>query len=495
MKRSVYFCFLPVLSSTAALINRTIDDTYGDTITHTFPVYEPAEAWSRSDACQSCYIYPDNRQRPPIPLGAGAAVDTAYVFNSTWHDTTYLAGNGSRPYTITVNFTGQAVYVYNIIANTANDTVTTTTLVFNLDGEDVGSYTHLVDSTGPQLVYNQPVYINSSIPDGQHTLVISTGGTDKSLVMFDYIQYTVEWDEAAGASSHRAMPASCSSTSASSRMSPPFVGGLIGGIVGGLIAILVIVASMHIVRRYKAFRAQRQGRSQGGWAQDPAGGETAMRETTPPDMRLSRGATNSTSSLLAPSPCPSPSPSPSPSPAPRTSLFSSENFTAIAPYSDPKRAPRFSQLTSKPSPSLPVRSSTASSALHLGAPPPSESPLDAVDFEFTPAAAPPPTHSVDVPNPALSVTGTDRSLRHAELTREIQALEDAIRDLYFPGDADGSAEADARQGGERIRAARVRKLREEITHLRTQLAREKRLLLEATPQSRRHGKKVLAVVE
>ncbi|EIW63880.1 uncharacterized protein TRAVEDRAFT_103451, partial [Trametes versicolor FP-101664 SS1] len=176
------FCILPVLTSAAILVNRTIDDQYGDIVTGALPTYAPSNQWAYGPSCNSCFIHPGN------PYRFGAVVDVSQVYNGSWHDTTYHP-NLHTP-TITVTFVGQAVYVYSIIANTIANVTTLTSLVFTLDGEVVGHFKHGPDSLGPVLVYNIPVYVNSSIPYGDHTLKISTEAGTTSLLLFDYITYT-----------------------------------------------------------------------------------------------------------------------------------------------------------------------------------------------------------------------------------------------------------------------------------------------------------------
>ncbi|EIW63875.1 uncharacterized protein TRAVEDRAFT_16141 [Trametes versicolor FP-101664 SS1] len=286
-----------------------------------------------------------------------------------------------------------------------------------------------------------------------------------------------------------------SSYSAPSSKPPQFVGGLVGGIVGGLVAILLILGSALLLRRYKS-RLDWRPRHTG----DGPGGESAPHQGGPPEVRVSRAETSSTSSLL------------SPSPVPRAS-FLSEDFTAIAPYSDPKFAPTYSPRSSKLAPSTPTRSpSEARPPSNTGpadvtfvldseyefAPPssPSPGPTSAFPFPFARSPGRPPSHSIDVPDPALSVTGTERSLRHAEITREIQELETMVREMHYPGRPGADAKAPpAPQREELSRRERLRQLKNEIARLRVQLARERRLVMEAAPRKKRPGKRILAVIE
>lgn len=483
-------------------------------------MYSPSNQWAYGTTCTTCSIHPETPGQD-----FGAVVDVSQVHNGSWHDTTYHP-NLHTP-TVTVTFIGQAVYVYTIIANTIINVTTLTSLVFTLDGEVVGHFKHHPDKSAPVLMYNVPVYINSSIPYGNHTLEISTeGATSSSLLLFDYITYTVDSSAVpssatkfpgplpVASTSTQALPSfpgssmpSSSSSSAPSSRPPQFVGGLVGGIVGGLVAILLILGSALLLRRYKS-RLDWRPRHTG----DGPGGESAPHQGGPPEVRVSRAETSSTSSLL------------SPSPAPRAS-FLSEDFTAIAPYSDPKFAPTYSPRSSKLAPSTPTRSPIAapSEARPPSARPPSNTGAADVTFvldseyEFAPPSSPspgptsafpfpfarspgrPPSHSIDVPDPALSVTGTERSLRHAEITREIQELETMVREMHYPGrrgaGADVKTPPPAPQREELSRRERLRELKNEIARLRVQLARERRLVMEAAPRKKRPGKRILAVIE
>lgn len=190
--------FLPVLTTNALLVNRTIDDTYGDSATGLHPVtYHPQDAWNVGSTCRTCDFYPGNLGFKQAAGGiAAAAVDVTKPYNATWHDSTYQPSAPNS--TITVEFVGQAIYVFNILANTvkAKSITTSTHLVFTLDGAVVGQYTHTPDPTGPQLLYDMPVYVNPGMVHDKHTLIISAGGSEKSLFLFDYITYTADVPDA-----------------------------------------------------------------------------------------------------------------------------------------------------------------------------------------------------------------------------------------------------------------------------------------------------------
>jgi len=72
----------------AVLVNRTIDDYFGDPITGIFPVYSPSSSWQQGNGCAGCTVRPNS----------------SMAFDGTWHDTTYYVGNSSR--SVSVTFTG-----------------------------------------------------------------------------------------------------------------------------------------------------------------------------------------------------------------------------------------------------------------------------------------------------------------------------------------------------------------------------------------------------
>ena len=72
----------------AILVNRTIDDQFGDPIAGTYPTYSPAEDWQPGANCSDCSIRPD----------------VTKAFDGTWHDSTYYPGDAPR--TVTVTFSG-----------------------------------------------------------------------------------------------------------------------------------------------------------------------------------------------------------------------------------------------------------------------------------------------------------------------------------------------------------------------------------------------------
>ncbi|KAI0370454.1 hypothetical protein BV20DRAFT_913691, partial [Pilatotrama ljubarskyi] len=183
MRGLVYCCLAPFLASSAVLVNRTIDDQELNADTHLAPQYEPLGQWAQGSICGGCAIKPATRTHEP------GGVDTSKVFDGTWHDSTYHPGDSEH--TITVWFQGQAVYVFNLIANGIRAGVTTfTNLSFTLDGAPAGSYTHLPDDQAHTIMYDVLVFSNASMPAGWHKLNVVAGGPTPSLILFDYIIYT-----------------------------------------------------------------------------------------------------------------------------------------------------------------------------------------------------------------------------------------------------------------------------------------------------------------
>lgn len=81
---------LPSRHADAVLINRTIDDEYGDPITGIMPVYNPPDAWAQGAKCPGC----------------GAQPSPNLAFNGTWHDSTYFASVGGPAHSIAISFNG-----------------------------------------------------------------------------------------------------------------------------------------------------------------------------------------------------------------------------------------------------------------------------------------------------------------------------------------------------------------------------------------------------
>ena len=90
-----------------------------------------------------------------------------------------------------------AVYAYFILANRVDATTTLTNLSFTLDNEFVGTFEH-IPTNSTDIQYNSPVYVNETLENKTHTLIISARGPNvaqnntfkNSLLLFDYMIYT-----------------------------------------------------------------------------------------------------------------------------------------------------------------------------------------------------------------------------------------------------------------------------------------------------------------
>lgn len=183
----ILFFISPAL---ATLVNVTVDDETGDSMTGAKPTYTPAGNWSQGPTCSGCFVKPEAQ----LALGG------------TWHDST--TPPNATSYTITYKFTGildilmhvmklmrlfssgTAVYAFFILANQVPYATTYTNLSFTLDGDLAGVYSHLPDNT-TNYAYNVSGFAKIGLSKSEHTIVISNeSGTNASLVLFDYLIYT-----------------------------------------------------------------------------------------------------------------------------------------------------------------------------------------------------------------------------------------------------------------------------------------------------------------
>ncbi|RDX56297.1 hypothetical protein OH76DRAFT_1318572, partial [Lentinus brumalis] len=166
--------------ASAALVNVTIDDTFGDPITRAQIVYDPPGVWKVGQSCTDCTAQPDRSQ----------------LTNGTWHDGTFSAAveNGddsNQLLTAAVTFEGVAVYVYCVVTHSFKSPVGNSDMSFFIDGNLVGNFVQ--PPTGDTTYeYNVPVYANDSLPPGTHTIAIVNGvpNGNQSLTLLDYIVYT-----------------------------------------------------------------------------------------------------------------------------------------------------------------------------------------------------------------------------------------------------------------------------------------------------------------
>ncbi|TFK89883.1 hypothetical protein K466DRAFT_7269 [Polyporus arcularius HHB13444] len=147
--------------------NRTIDDA-DPQIT-----YFPDNQWSQGSTCTGCLV----------------KLDPLQTFDGTWHDTSHHTTD-SNPRFLQVRFTGTAVYLVNILANAVSGASTTSSLQFTLDGAEDGTFLHS-PSDSPDPIFNVVVYARDGLDNTEHTLKMQAADTPDSVILFDFILYTV----------------------------------------------------------------------------------------------------------------------------------------------------------------------------------------------------------------------------------------------------------------------------------------------------------------
>ncbi|KAJ7913973.1 hypothetical protein B0H13DRAFT_1612026 [Mycena leptocephala] len=161
--------------SAVTVSNHTIDDDNSDPVTGLVPIYAPPKSWNRvNDDCNVCSIRPDPNQ----------------VMDHTWHDTT---AHTDSPSSVTMTFTGTAIYVFGIVPNIIPRNVgaasRTVNLAFTLDGAVAEpGYLHLPDNSSG-FEYNVPMFVAEGLRNVSHTLVVRTASSP-SVFQFDYALYT-----------------------------------------------------------------------------------------------------------------------------------------------------------------------------------------------------------------------------------------------------------------------------------------------------------------
>ncbi|KAI5115994.1 hypothetical protein M0805_009066 [Coniferiporia weirii] len=162
--------------SRGILVNRTVDDELGDSVTGALPTYQGS--WNYGPTCQDCLEH----------------LDPSFVFQGTWHEATWDPGDPSERM-VNISFTGSAVFVFIVLANIIfNDTHTITSLSFILDGETMGNFFHS-PALSTDYEYNVPAYSNENLVNAPHYLTMETTGDFPTLVLFDYLVYSVDDEE------------------------------------------------------------------------------------------------------------------------------------------------------------------------------------------------------------------------------------------------------------------------------------------------------------
>lgn len=160
---------------------------------------------------------------------------------------------------------GTAVYVYFILPNNKLQPVgiTRKTLCnFVMDDELIGTFEH--DSDGSEVYqYNTLVYANTTIPDGEHTMVLQMPvlvlpadelAMTRLNVIFDRAVYTYVSNQTISRLLHLTAPISChrsttqdNSTESTKKKKP--VGGIIAGVVGSLVVVAHLIGLAFWLRK------------------------------------------------------------------------------------------------------------------------------------------------------------------------------------------------------------------------------------------------------
>ncbi|TFK57566.1 hypothetical protein OE88DRAFT_1641182 [Heliocybe sulcata] len=233
------------------LTNVTVDDTDGDSLTGAQVSYSPADAWNVGQECVGCTAHPDPNQ----------------TYMGTWHDTTFIPATSATPtsniVSLSVPFNGSALYVFCILTFTADHPAGNSDMQFWIDNDIVGFF-ELPANGSANYVYSFPVYVNESIEAGSHTFRLEAGHNNtKSIVIFDYLQYTYDdGTRASPDSSRTSRQGSHHSNSNGSNLSRKLI--IIIAVVVSLLGVLLIAIAVVLfiyLRRRRRKKAADTARS------------------------------------------------------------------------------------------------------------------------------------------------------------------------------------------------------------------------------------------
>ncbi|KAH8813809.1 hypothetical protein DL96DRAFT_1685125 [Flagelloscypha sp. PMI_526] len=188
------FCllfFLFIGKVTGELVNRTIDDMYGDYAAtdkngRGEVAYYPEPSWwhqGEGAQCPGCAVGRPPGHTPGEPLNFG---NSSGPQNGTWHE--LLNDQLPQNPVVEVTFVGSAIYLYAILF-----AYSTTNVSVELDGQRMPDFYYQGQNNpiiGPKWRYDQIIYANDGLVNGKHT-VRMTNMRDSEF-MFDYATYTVE---------------------------------------------------------------------------------------------------------------------------------------------------------------------------------------------------------------------------------------------------------------------------------------------------------------
>jgi hypothetical protein len=193
---AVLLLFLPH-HTRSALVNRTIDDSAGDSVTGFKPVYVPAAsgAW-KNQTCADCTIRPDVRQMFMTTFTAvtyspelhkNTSVGFSLRFNGALLQNLELGDPGAHA--VHILLIGTAIYVFLVLVP---DVLLSETICdFTLDDEQETPF-RSAGFPSLQSGYSQMVYSRTDLAPREHELNISIpfGLASPAYLNFDYAIYT-----------------------------------------------------------------------------------------------------------------------------------------------------------------------------------------------------------------------------------------------------------------------------------------------------------------
>ncbi|KAL4255540.1 hypothetical protein AB1N83_012707 [Pleurotus pulmonarius] len=166
----------------AVLVNKTIDDKFGDRTTKHVISYSPVGSWNDGTNCERCSARPDNDM----------------FVNRTWTDSTFSESASGREVpgivpTASVGFNGTAVYVLCALARSKSNPYGNSDMRFFIDGHLAGTFSREAPGT-PGYEYNVTVFSIANLLPTEHIIMIQNGhsGGPPSLMLLDAIVYTQE---------------------------------------------------------------------------------------------------------------------------------------------------------------------------------------------------------------------------------------------------------------------------------------------------------------
>ncbi|KAJ6500739.1 hypothetical protein C8R45DRAFT_79801 [Mycena sanguinolenta] len=199
--------------------NRTIDDQFGDSVSGLVPTYNPPSFWKVGASCGSgCAVHPD----PTL------------AFNHTWHDSSQFPNEA--PVSVSLQFTGTAVWVFCIAPPITENVITSYNLSFTLDnGAHTGTFSYAPTSSS-DFLFNVPVVSLPTLANTAHTLVIATDDSvDGSIFLFDYAVYTSVEDDTPVEASKK-----------------PNTGTIAGCVFGGIFLLILVLALLRCRKRRRS---------------------------------------------------------------------------------------------------------------------------------------------------------------------------------------------------------------------------------------------------